>query len=235
MNISFVLLAFTASMGLLHGCELSARDQVLLIDHDLESRLPGDESAHGLAGERIECATLAPLVFVRRPKAGYAYILDRRRIFHPWSSTGTARDGELTRVIRVYLEQYSSTGRWAWWKEYGTAPLSVPTLSSDLNLEWRELQLIRPEQFDLAKQQQLSSEHEEFLRRLMRERIRVYMNANGYSDAQLLGVRYSTLYQYTGNAQVVVQIMRSTKQEDLSFTLPVNPSSAPFVGYPTPP
>lgn len=226
------LLAFIASLNALHGCSLSLRDQVSLIELNRGFVHPGNGETHLTAGERVDCATLPPFVFIRRPNAGSVYILDERRVFQRWSITGVAMDGNWVRMIDVYLQQYSSIDDWAWWREYGTRRLMVQPLTELSVINWRQLRLVSAFEFKEAKKQQLSLVDQTFLQRLIEEKLRAYVSANRPADTQIQNVAYAAISAYDGQTAISVRVRRSGRDEALAFDLPINHLVAPFVGYP---
>ena len=216
------------------GCDLSTRDQVLLIHLSETVPTPGVATIVGLRELRVECSTLGSLSIVRAPGAKFFYVLDPRRTLQRWEYTGAALTGDVLVGLRGYLSLYRSSMLQSLWDNYGRGAFDekeLQTLAGRLELVWKPMRLISGTEYETALSLKLSPEAANFLQLLCHEQVALYLAVNEYRGAEILEEKYDAFGSYSTDLVVNVRIKRGQKVEGLRFSIPINPIMCPYVGH----
>ncbi len=133
--------------GGMSACEISMRDQVLLIQmSESGPRIQMSETGPRveppsvtIRGAEVQCATIGPLRIVQPLGARYYYILDPRRAFHRWGRTGTTFAGDPIHGLRGSLELYRLSSDRLLWAYYGRPSFDedeMTNLNNTLEVVW---------------------------------------------------------------------------------------------------
>ncbi|MEK7996385.1 MAG: hypothetical protein AAB403_21505 [Planctomycetota bacterium] len=220
------------------ACELSFRDQVLLIQISEAAPPAGRTEIASMAGAELECAELGLFRIVRH-RGSAMHVLDPRRAFNRWGQTGISFTGGPSQALRIYLYVYKRSDPLSLWREFGRGrfgeeELAMMSITGDTVLPWQKVRLLDAGRYRAAMAERVSPEEERLIDLLLREKARWYMAANAAGCVEIIDISPGAMFRYAPEAIVTVSYrQKQGPARKLVLRVPINPAMPPYVGYPT--
>ena len=203
--LHFVLYGMAAACGfggVSSACDLSLRDQLLLIRTSEAVPTAGSIEVTSLAGEEVECASLGPFRIVQYHGGGM-YVLDPQRAFNRWSRTGASFTGGASAgELKVSFYLYRRSDPLNLWREFGRGrfteqELASLSVSDDTVLSWTKMRLLTGDRYRAAIAERTSPEEERTVRLLLVEKAGWYMADNEPTAVQVVDISPGEILKYS--------------------------------------
>lgn len=231
------VVAVSAYRGVCCACDLSLRDQCLLVRISETRPSAGMNAPATWAGKEVDCATLGPFRIVRNSDGGM-YLLDPKRAFSRWSQTGVSLTGGPLEALRIYGYLYRRSDPLNLWREFGRGRLTGEELASlsigeGVAPQWARVHLLDADRYQAAIAERVSGEEEQLMRVLLIERARWYVAANEAEDIQVMDISPGTVLRNAEDATVTVAYRHDRRTvKRMVLRIPINAEMPPYVGYP---
>lgn len=235
-SLCFLFGSLISSVG--WTCEISDRDQVLLIRLSEAAPAAGMTEVVSLAGAEVPCAEIGPFRIVRSG-GGSMFVLDPLRAFDRWGETGVSYSGQPLLALRFYFDNYSQSNLLRLWEGYGRSAFSEQeaasmTFSADMMLQWKKIRLVDSGRFRAAMAEKASVEEEDAVRYLLFNQVQSYVLRNDPDAVRIVNISHGEILKHSSEILVTVSYQRwRGAPRELLLNVPINPTMAPYVGFPS--
>lgn len=218
-------------------CQLSDRDQALLIAESQTVPQPGSLTVRSVAGVSMQCAQIRSFLVLRETNSRFLYVLDTKRAFDRWTITGARANGDLSTALSFFLLAVAENSASRMWRLYGREPLDPGErkLALDQPLRWSEVTLMDQSSFASVSARQLDVEVVELIRELTQERVVAWVYRNGYEGATQIRIAPDVPMWTTERLPVSVTFSLRSRSITLDLQVQMNGLAAPYVGSVIPP
>ena len=207
-NLIFATIWFIGQMS---GCELSVRDQALLIQLIGTAPPVGLPHAIEIAGGEVDCAVLGSFTVVRYGSSGM-YVLDPVRAFERWGQTGLSPSGGDSLALRFYFGVYRNSELYGLWRNYGRPKFSREEVSwmqpnAVTSLSWQKFKLMDANLYQRALNELVGGALDQLFQLLLIERARTWMAIESGRD-EVVAITTGEVRYHRADARAIVTYRR---------------------------
>lgn len=234
-----IWLSFIYVNSLVGVCEISIRDQALLIAKSRMWPFPGFTSVSDIAGSQVECISVGRMVVVHFPGVDFLAILDKTRIFSKWDYTGSSPGIALDSVFANYAERMSATEPHVLQRIYGNRyrfpDELVPEIRSRIRSGFEQVTLLPRDQYGRVQFTRVRPDRlKDIVDRSLPKRVADWIARVEGEPIDRLTISAPEIRWLSIDETVKVSYRRTKSGETVQrfLLIPVNVEIAPFVGEP---
>ncbi|MCW5983289.1 MAG: hypothetical protein KIT09_34680 [Bryobacteraceae bacterium] len=219
-------------------CDLSLRDQVLLIQISEVAPDAGTMEVTSMRGAEVDCAAIGRFHVVRYRGSGM-YVLDPGCAFNRWGRTGVSFVGGPLAALKsyFYVHERSNEKRGLWYVcgrgQFTEQEKAWMLIDENQEFGWVKTRLVDNDVYRSAVSESASWQEADLIRGLIREKVHAYLAFNEPAVSQVVGIDIGPIRRYLPDASVTATYRGKDGQEKkLLLRVPINPEAIPYVGYP---
>lgn len=237
--MKLVISSFISLASICGACEMSLRDQALLVAKSATWPFPGHTSRREIVGSKVGCVSFGRVTVLHFPGESFLALLDTARVFARWEYTLDRPSARLDYLFQEHVENLNKADSEELLRVYGIRDRYpddvIRQVVSKIRSGFEQVTLLSREEYLRAGRTVVGQEHLRDMRTLLLSKVISSWLAKeeGEPFDQLL-IEAPLIKWLSTEITVVIKYRRLHRGDTIRryLLIPVNVEAAPFVGVP---